>query len=114
LLVVLTAMLAVGVGTALAAVTVAYRDFRYVVPFVLQIWMFASPVAYPASLLPERWRWLSVVNPAFGVVEAYRAALFGTAMPWQALGYSTLFGIVLLFAAVSYFRSVERRFADII
>ena len=73
---------ALGVGTFLAALTVAYRDFRYVVPFMLQFWMFATPVVYPASLVPEQWRWAYFLNPMAGIVEGFRSALARQAVRW--------------------------------
>lgn len=105
---------ALGVGTFLSALTVAYRDFRYVVPFLIQFWMFATPVVYPASLVPEQWRWLLYVNPMAGLIEGFRSAFLGRSFDFAALGISLLVAIVLFFIGVAYFEKVERRFADII
>jgi homopolymeric O-antigen transport system permease protein len=106
--------IALGVGTFLAALTVSYRDFRYVVPFMLQFWMFATPVIYPASLVPEKWRTLLYLNPMAGIIEGFRAAFLGSALDPGAVALS-LFTSALIFAAgAAYFERVERRFADII
>ena len=75
LLVLLTVVAALGVGLTLAAVTVTYRDFRYVMPFMVQAWMYISPVIYPVSLVPPRWQWLLAVNPMAGIIDAFRSAL---------------------------------------
>lgn len=103
-----------GVGALLAALTVAYRDFRYVVPFLVQIWMFVTPVIYPISIVPAKWRGLLGLNPLAGLVEGCRAALLGSPLNWGQLGLSMIISVALFFAGVAYFRRVERRFADII
>jgi lipopolysaccharide transport system permease protein len=102
------------VGTALAALTVAYRDFRYVVPFLVQILMFVSAVMYPLSIVPEVWRPFMALNPMTGMIEGFRAALFGSEMPWLPIAVSFTVAVVLFFLGAGYFRNVERRFADII
>jgi lipopolysaccharide transport system permease protein len=109
-----TIFTALGVGIGLAALNVAYRDFRYVVPFLVQFWMFATPVVYPASLVPAAWRWVLYLNPMAGAMEGFRSAFLGK--PFDMLGISLSFIIsVLLFTlGVIYFQKVERRFADII
>ena len=109
--VVLTAL---GVGTCLAALNVAYRDFRYVIPFLVQFWMFVTPVVYPASLVPPEWRWALYLNPMAGVIEGFRSAFLGR--PFDVLGMlvSLAIAAVLFAAGISYFEKVERRFADII
>ena len=112
-LVLLTVVAALGVGLTLAAVTVTYRDFRYVIPFMIQAWMYVSPVIYPVSLIPEKWQWLLALNPMAGIIDGFRSALLGT--PWNitALATSTAAAIVLLAYGLFYFRKTERRFADI-
>lgn len=102
------------IGTGLAALTVAFRDVRHLVPFLLQIWLYATPVVYPASLFPERWRWVLYVNPVAGPVESFRAMFL--ARPLDTLGLATSFGVSLLLLALSlaYFGRVERRLADIV
>jgi lipopolysaccharide transport system permease protein len=105
---------ALGVGTFLSALTVAYRDFRYVVPFMLQFWMFATPVVYPASLIPEQWRWAYFLNPMAGMIEGFRSALLGRPFDLPALGLALAVSAALFAGGVAYFEKVERRFADII
>ncbi len=106
--------IALGVGTLLSALNVAYRDFRYVIPFLVQVWMFATPVVYPASLLPEDWRWLLYLNPMAGVVEGFRSAFLGRAFDVLGLGISFIIGTMAFLAGIWHFNRVERRFADII
>lgn len=108
------ALTAIGVSTWLSAVTVAYRDFRYVVPFMLQIWMYVTPVIYPLTFIPEAYRWLLTLNPVLGWVEAIRAAFLGRAIDWNLVGISSLLTFILLFLGIRYFEKAERRFADII
>jgi lipopolysaccharide transport system permease protein len=110
----LTAMISLGVGTLLAGLNVAYRDFRYVIPFLLQLWMFLTPVIYSVTIVPEGWRWLISLNPMTGIVDAYRAAILGKAVAWSSLGISLGAGSALLATGVGYFRTVERTFADVI
>ena len=113
LLVVLTAAAALGAGLSLAALTVTYRDFRYVVPFMIQSWMYVSPVIYPVSVVPPQWHWLLALNPMAGIIDAFRSALLG--LPWNltTLGVSTASALVFLVYGLFYFRKAERRFADI-
>ena len=106
--------IALGVGTFISALTVAYRDFRYVVPFMVQFWMFATPVVYPASLVPEAWRWLMYLNPMAGVIEGFRSAFLGQPLDVTALLISLAGGLILFLIGVAYFEKVESRFADII
>ena len=113
-LVVLTVLLALGVGLWTSALNVKYRDVRYALPFLLQLWMFATPVIYPSSLMPERWRWVLAVNPLTGIIEGYRASLLGTPVMWGALAYSAAIAILFLLYAAFYFRRTERQFADIV
>lgn len=112
-LVLLTGAAALGVGLTLAAITVTYRDFRYVVPFMIQLWMFLSPVVYPVSLVPERWHGLLSLNPMFGLIEGYRSALLGRPWNMTALTVSVIAIVILLAHGLFYFRKTERRFADI-
>jgi lipopolysaccharide transport system permease protein len=106
--------LALGVGILFSALIVAYRDFGAVMAFLLQIWMFATPVVYPSSLVPESWRFLLHLNPMAALVEGFRSAFVGK--PFDAVGLSVSVGLaVIVFAAgVAYFGRVEDRFADII
>lgn len=105
---------ALGVGTLLSALTVTYRDFRYVIPFMVQFWFFATPVVYPASLVPEDWRWLLFLNPMAGAIEGFRAAFLGQALDVTGLLISLIISLILFFIGITYFEKVERRFADII
>jgi lipopolysaccharide transport system permease protein len=112
--VVLALVVAVAFGAMLSALTVAYRDFRYVVPFAMQMWMYATPVVYPASLVPARWRALLWLNPMAGVVDAFRAFALGRAVDWALVGVSAATSVVWLFVAAVYFARVERRFVDVV
>ena len=105
---------ALGAGTLLSALTVAYRDFRYVIPFLLQFWMFATPVVYPASIVPQRWQWVLELNPMTGLIEGFRSAFLGRPFDGLAIAISVGISLVMLLAAVAYFERVERRFADIV
>ena len=105
---------ALGVGIAFAAVSVVFRDFRHIEPFIVQIWMFATPVIYPASMIPDAWRWLTYLNPMSGVIEGFRACWLGLPMDWLGVAASLSSGLVILLFAVLYFERVERRFADLI
>lgn len=105
---------ATGVGTLLSALTVSYRDFRYVVPFMTQIWMFVTPVMYPSSIVPAKWHWLMALNPMSGLIDGFRAAFLAQPIDWPPVGISLIVCTALFLASTSYFRSVERRFADII
>lgn len=114
LLVALTALLALGVGLWMSALNVKYRDIRHALPFLVQVWMFASPIIYPSSMLPEKWRWLIALNPLTGIIEGYRAALFGRAFDWKAIGLSTAVTLALLVYSAYTFRRMEKSFADIV
>jgi len=105
---------ALGSGLWLAASNVRYRDVRYVVPFLTQLWLFVTPVAYPTSLLPQRWRALYALNPMVGVVEGYRWALFGGATPVTLILSSSAGALLILVTGALYFRRVERTFADVV
>jgi lipopolysaccharide transport system permease protein len=98
----------------LATLTVEYRDVRYLVPFAVQFWMFATPVAYPASLVPERWRLLYGLNPMTGVVEGFRWALVGGPAPGPMLAASAAAVAALLVSGLMFFRRSEATFADVI
>ena len=107
-------LLALGVGLVLAALTISYRDFRFVIPFMVQIWMFITPVVYSQDLIPAQWQWLAHCNPMVALITGLRSALLGGSQDWLALGISTLITFIVLFAGLHYFRRAERRFADII
>jgi lipopolysaccharide transport system permease protein len=112
----LIAMLtAMGVSLFISAANVRYRDVGHAVPFLMQIWMFVSPIVYPVSLVPESWRWLYGLNPMAGVIEGFRWALLGQAVPDVAVTtVSTFVFFIFLIAGVVYFRQMERQFADVI
>lgn len=115
LFIVLTLLLALGAGLWLAALTVRFRDFRIVVPFLLQIGVFATPVGYRTDFLPN-WQGLLAINPMTGVIDAFRWCLLGpgTTFHWQSMGFSLAWAAVLIFTGVWYFRRTEKSFADII
>jgi lipopolysaccharide transport system permease protein len=111
-LVMLTSM---GLSLIISAMNVKYRDVRHAVPFVMQIGMFLTPIAYPVSLVPEQWRWLYGLNPMVGVIEGFRWALLeGTAPDPMVMAGSVVVQIVVLIAGLVYFKKMERQFADII
>jgi lipopolysaccharide transport system permease protein len=107
---------AVGVGALLAALTVAYRDFRYVIPFMVQLWMFATPSVYmqPDKVIRAPWRALLPLNPAYGLIANFRAAVLGGPIDPYSLGLSLGVALALFVTGALYFRRVERGFADII
>jgi lipopolysaccharide transport system permease protein len=109
-----TAAIAYGFGAIFASLTVTYRDFRYVIPFMTQVWMFLTPVIYPVSAVPKNWQWLISVNPLSGWLSAFRAVLLGNKMDWTQLGISATVTLLVMFAGTYYFRISERRFADVI
>lgn len=112
---VLALVTALGVGFWLAALNVQYRDVRYAVPFLVQLWLFATPIAYPSSLLSEPWRTVYGLNPMVGVVEGFRWALLGTATaPGAMLLVSTAAAVVVAIGGALYFRRMEQTFADIV
>lgn len=105
---------ALGVGVLLSALTVSYRDFRFVVPFLVQFWMFATPVAFPASIVPEQWRWALHLNPMTGLIEGFRAAFLNKPLDPPAILFSFIACLAIFAVGVVYFGRVERRFADVI
>lgn len=113
-LIFLTALLATGVGMWMSALNVKYRDIRYALPFVIQLLMFASPVIYPLSVVPEKWRWLMAFNPLVGQIEAYRSAVFGKPFDLYTLGLSIALTFAILIYSAYNFRRMESSFADVI
>jgi len=105
---------ALGVGLWLSALNVKYRDVRYIVPFLTQFWLFATPVVYPSSLLEEPWRTVYGLNPMVGVVEGFRWALLGSSPPAGMLVLSFFVAISILVTGAFYFRRMERTFADVV
>ena len=111
----LALLTALAVGVWLAALTAEYRDVRHTIPFLTQFWMYVTPIVYPSSLVPEKWRILYGLNPMAGVVEGFRWALLGTPpTPLAALFPSLLLVLLLLFSGLIYFRRLESTFADVI
>ncbi|UCE07160.1 MAG: ABC transporter permease, partial [bacterium] len=106
---------AVGVGLWLSALNVEYRDIRYAIPFLIQLWMFISPVIYPVSMVNEKYHWLLALNPMGGVINAYRASLLGhKPVDWSLLSISTFIIILLFLSGLYYFRRMEKAFADVV
>jgi lipopolysaccharide transport system permease protein len=114
-LIILMMLTAGGVGMFLTALNAEYRDIKYTIPFLVQLWMFASPIVYPASMVPEKYRLIYALNPMVGVIEGFRSVLLGTIpFPVQMLLISTLVSITLFIIGLCYFKQTERYFADII
>ena len=113
-LVLLTALFGLGVGTWMSALNVKYRDVRFALPFVIQLWLFVSSVILPSSSVPQKWRWILMLNPMSGIIEGYRSALFGLPFDWPALGMASVLTVLVLLYAIYSFGRVERSFADII
>ena len=110
----LTALAATGAGMILAALNVRYRDVQYTVPFLMQVWMFATPVVYPSSLVPGGWRWLFALNPMAGLIEGGRAAVVGSPLDAGALAVSAASAVALAAAGAWVFHRAERAFADLV
>lgn len=113
-LILATIMTALGVGIFVSAMNVAYRDFRYIVPFFVQIWMYVTPVVYAVTIIPDRWYWLVQINPMGGIVDAWRAAILGKPFDWSTLGISLAVSLGMLLVGLSVFNKTERYFADVI
>ena len=114
-LVVFLVLLASGVGMILAALNVKYRDVKYAIPFGIQLWLFVTPIIYPTSIIPERFRFLIALNPLSGIIEAFRSSLLpARPVNWQLLGISVVTTLLIFVLGLLYFRKTERSFADII
>jgi lipopolysaccharide transport system permease protein len=114
-LVLLAVTTSLGVGLWLSALNVQFRDIRYVVPFITQFWLFATPIAYPSSLLSEPWRTIYGINPMVGVVEGFRWALLDTnTAPGPMIAASAVTAVLLLLSGAFYFKRMERKFADVV
>jgi lipopolysaccharide transport system permease protein len=108
-------LLALGVGLWLSALNVRYRDVNYILPFISQFWLYATPVIYPTSLIPEQWRWLYALNPMVGVVEGFRWALFGKGHPPDLTFAISMFVVAaILVSGLFFFKRMERTFADVV
>jgi lipopolysaccharide transport system permease protein len=115
LLILLALVTCLGTGLWLAALNVQYRDVRYIVPFMIQLWLFATPIVYPSSMLPEPWRTFYGINPMVGVIEGSRWALLGTnTAPGPIVAVSSLASLILLVGGAFYFRRMEKSFADLV
>jgi len=115
LLIGLTFLCAVGAGLWLSALNVQYRDIRYAIPFLIQIWMFVSPVIYPVSIVNDKYQWILALNPMGGVINAYRASILGhLPIDWGLLGISTAIIIMIFLSGLYYFKRMERIFADVV
>lgn len=113
-LIVLLTLLGLGCGMLIAAFNVKYRDIGLALPVVLQAWMYISPILYPSRLVPDKWRWFYDLNPLVGIIDNFRASLFGGAFNWFALSVSVVLTLCLLVYSAYIFRRVEKSFADII
>ena len=113
-LVLLTALFGLAVGTWMSALNVKYRDVRFALPFIIQLWLFVSSVILPSSSVPQKWRWILLFNPMSAIIEGYRSALFGLPFDWPALGIASVLTVLTLLYAIYSFGRVERSFADII
>jgi lipopolysaccharide transport system permease protein len=115
LLVLLALVTALGVGLWFAALNVLYRDIQYIDPFLVQVWLYATPIVYPSSLVPERWRTLYAINPMVGVVEGFRWALLGTGTaPGPMMLVSTTAALAMLIGGLFFFRRMEKSFSDMV
>ena len=114
LLVLSTVIAVLGVGILLASLTVCYRDFRYVVPFMLQLWLFMTPVIYDLSFVPEQYQWLMQLNPMAGTIDAFRAVVLDQPVDYAAWGVSTTVATATLLVGLTFFAKLERRFADVV
>lgn len=107
-------LVTVAIGVGLSALVAEFRDFRYVTGFLLQVWMFFTPVAYPLAIIPVSWRLVYAINPLVGLIEGFRSALLGQPFAWGPIAVSTISLAVLLVAGLACFRRAERRLADIV
>ena len=114
LFVFLALILAVAFGTLFSALNVRFRDVKFALPFMLQVWMIASPIFYPTNLLTEKWRLVFALNPLTGILEGFRSALFGSPFDWPVIGVSVASLIVLSFLSLFIFKKMEDKFADLI
>jgi len=113
-LVILLVFTASGVGLVLAALNTKYRDIKFTIPFLVQFWMFASPIVYPTSMVPQKYRMLYAINPMTGIIEALRSCLLGGRFPLDLVLVSVAVSTIIFMVGLVYFKNVERFFADII
>lgn len=114
LFIILAVLLALSIGILFSAINVRFRDVKHALPFLLQVWMFVSPVFYPVDMLPSRWRWLFSLNPMYGILQGFRASVLGGAFHWRAIAVSAAVTILLLVFSMFVFKKMEDDFADII
>jgi lipopolysaccharide transport system permease protein len=114
LLILLATLTSISVGLWLSALNVKYRDFQYTVPFLIQLWMFASPVVYPSSMIPEQFQIFYFLNPMAGVIEGFRWALLGTSAPSGIILISVIVVLILFVTGLFYFKKMEQYFADVV
>lgn len=107
-------LMALGIGMFLAALNVKYRDVKYAIPFIIQIWLFVTPIIWPLSMVPEKYRALASLNPLAGVMEAFRNSLLGRPVQFEPLLFSLAATLVVLAVGALYFRQTERSFSDTI
>jgi len=112
--IIMAALLALGVGMWMSALNVKYRDVRFAMPFMIQIWMFASPVIYPLTNVPQRYQWILALNPMTGIIQGFRSSLLGQPFHWPALAFSAVITVATLIYAAYFFRHMEKSFADIV
>jgi len=110
----MTTLFAAGAGMWMSALNVKYRDVRYALPFVLQIWMYMTPIIYPVTFIPARWRWVIALNPLSGIIQGFRSAIFGRPFDWSGIALSAAVTLTVLIYAAYAFRRMEKEFADII
>lgn len=114
-LMVVAALLALSIGLWLGPINVRFRDIKHTLPFIIQIWMYASPIVYPISMVPQQWQWAYSLNPMVGVIEGFRWAVFGQGEPhFTSLAMSGVIITLLLAGGLVFFRRAERTFADVI
>jgi lipopolysaccharide transport system permease protein len=108
-------LVTVGIGMILASLNVRYRDIKYALPFMIQLWLFVTPVIYPTSIIPERFRFLAALNPLTGIIDAFRKSIIPSQeIDWQLLLVSSLLTLFIFAAGLVFFRKTERTFADIV
>jgi lipopolysaccharide transport system permease protein len=107
-------VLTIGMSMILAALNVKYRDVKYALPFLIQLWLFVTPVIYPTSIIPERFRFVAALNPLTGLIAAFRSSAISQHIDWSLLGVSCLLTLLVLVIGMTVFRKAERVFADIV
>lgn len=107
-------MLATAIGTLFSALNIRFRDVKFALPFILQVWMIASPLFYPATIVPEKWRYIYAINPLVGIVEGFRSSIFGTQFDWPLIAVSVASLLVLSIFSLFTFNWLEDKFADVI